>query len=423
MTLFDVSVKILPIPYFSLRGDFVQGDLNLLRQEDALRDYLVTLKKLFLLSGVDVALFSRSGENVIQYHRKNVPVLDEVFQQAFASALEKMGQMTAADLSSGCVSLHKKQGYSFFSLVATVGEEFFLLLFGPFILDDGQEGAIHPVTLRRFSWGDLETIMSMFYPVSSSSGTAYVSRISDQKSEWEAGIPYNDKLTILHNAQTEYALMEAICCGDLEGIRKIVLHNSFMEPLHYHPSNDVLRNMKNISLSINTLCYHAACEGGCPTVYMRSIAARFAEQIELCHTTEELTNLRRDFALFYGEKVAAMKSGKYSIQMRSVVFYIHDHMAEDIRLSDIAEILSVSTGALSRRINREYGDSFSALVNNLRIQRACQYLNLAIPVSEVAERVGYKSSSQFCRHFREIKKMTPTEWREQNHMNIRHIES
>ncbi len=413
----------MPIVLFLLRGDSVQGNPTPPRQEDALRDYLVALNKLFLLSGVDVALFSWSGESVIQYHRKNGPALDEAFKQAFASALEKMRKMTAADLSSGCVSLYKKQGYSFFSLVAAVGEEFFLLLFGPFILDDGQEGAVHSVSLRHFSWGDLETIMSMFYPASSSQGTAYVSRISDQKSEWEAGVPYNDKLAILHNAQTEYALMEAICCGDLEGIRKIVLHNSFMEPLHYHPCNDVLRNMKNISLSINTLCYHAACEGGCPTVYMRSMAARFAEQIEHCHTTEDLANLRRDFALFYGEKVAAMKNGKYSMQMRSVVFYIHDHMAENIRLSDIAEILSVSTGALSRRINREYGDSFSALVNNLRIQRACQYLNLAIPVSAVAERVGYKSSSQFCRHFRGIKKMTPTEWREQNHIDIPQAES
>ena len=69
---------------------------------------------------------------------------------------------------------------------------------------------------------------------------------------------------------------------------------------------------------------------------------------------------------------------------------------------------------LSRRINREYGDSFSALLNGMRIERACQYLHLSIPVQDVAERVGYKSSSQFCRQFRSVMQMTPTEWRTKN---------
>lgn len=397
----------------------MKNELNVLFQEDILGDYLATLNRLFLLSGVDMALFCQSGERVACYHQENSSVPEDISQQVSAAALDQMRDMTPADRSSGCINLHQRDGYSFFSLVTAIGEDTFLLLFGPFVLTDKHKGIPVPQNPRRFSWGELETIMPLFYCSSSPKTTAYISRVSDQKSEWEAGVPYNDRFTILHNAQTEYALMEAIRRGDLENIRKLMLHHSFMEPTHYHPSNDVLRNMKNISLSINTLCYHAACQGGCPTVYTRSIAARFAEQIENCRTLQDLTNLRRDFALFYGEKVIAMKNGAYSAQMRGVIFYVHDRMSEEIRLSDIANILGVSVGALSRRINREYGHSFSALVNHLRIDRACQYLNLDIPVSEVAERVGYKSSSQFCRNFREIKQMTPTEWRERNNLAIR----
>ncbi len=398
----------------------MQDQLKTPCQEDLLRDYLVTLNRLSLLSGVDIALFRLTGECVTRYRQKNSSVPEEIFRQVSAAALKKMQNRVAADLSSGCVSLHQSKESCFFSLAVTIGEMVFILLFGPFMLTEELENPFQPKNLRCFSWGALESILPMFYCTSASKSTAYISRISDQKSEWEASIAYNDRVAILHNAKTEYALMEAIRCGDLENIRSLMLHHSFMEPSHYHPSNDILRNMKNISLSINTLCYHAACEGGCPTVYMRSIAAQFAEQVETCRTVQELANLRRDFALFYGEKVLAMKNGSHSVQMRSVIFYIYDRMAEEIRLSDIAEILGVSAGALSRRINREYGGSFSALVNNLRIQRACQYLNLSIPVSDVAERVGYKSSSQFCRHFREIKQMTPTEWREQNHAAPHH---
>ena len=172
--------------------------------------------------------------------------------------------------------------------------------------------------------------------------------------------------------------------------------------------------MKNISLSLNTLSYHAACEVGCPTVYMRSIAARFAAQIEHCRSAQELMNLRRDLVLFYCEKAQAMKNSHYSLPMQAVMAYIYEHMAEDVRLSQIAESLGVSVESLSRRINREYGDSFSALLNGMRIERACQYLHLSIPVQDVAERVGYKSSSQFCRQFRSVMQMTPTEWRTKN---------
>ncbi len=100
----------MPIVLFLLRGDSVQGNPTPPRQEDALRDYLVALNKLFLLSGVDVALFSWSGESVIQYHRKNGPALDEVFKQAFASALEKMRKMTAADLLLSRKKIGKARG-------------------------------------------------------------------------------------------------------------------------------------------------------------------------------------------------------------------------------------------------------------------------------------------------------------------------
>ena len=363
-----------------------------------LERYRIRLYQLFCLSGVSIVLFRTDGSTAADYHSPKAVIQETERQNIREKACAAWKELSPGQKAAGYLSVLRQEGHCYFSLTVTLEGERFLVLFGPF-------------SMRETDW---QPPLPLFYQETTIPEPDFLSQLSEQKSDWEASVPYNDEFAILHNAQLEQTMIAAIRNGDVEGLRKVLLNSSFVPPEHYQPSSDALRNMKNISLSLNTLSYHAACEVGCPTVYMRSIAARFAAQIEHCRSAQELMNLRRDLVLFYCEKAQAMKNSHYSLPMQAVMAYIYEHMAEDVRLSQIAESLGVSVESLSRRINREYGDSFSALLNGMRIERACQYLHLSIPVQDVAERVGYKSSSQFCRQFRSVMQMTPTEWRTKN---------
>ena len=379
-----------------------------------LERYRIRLYQLFCLSGVSIVLFRTDGSTAADYHSPKAVIQETERQNIREKACAAWKELSPGQKAAGYLSVLRQEGHCYFSLTVTLEGERFLVLFGPFSMRETDWQPPQQEPLRCFFWKEIETFLPLFYQETTIPEPDFLSQLSEQKSDWEASVPYNDEFAILHNAQLEQTMIAAIRNGDVEGLRKVLLNSSFVPPEHYQPSSDALRNMKNISLSLNTLSYHAACEVGCPTVYMRSIAARFAAQIEHCRSAQELMNLRRDLVLFYCEKAQAMKNSHYSLPMQAVMAYIYEHMAEDVRLSQIAESLGVSVESLSRRINREYGDSFSALLNGMRIERACQYLHLSIPVQDVAERVGYKSSSQFCRQFRSVMQMTPTEWRTKN---------
>ena len=78
---------------------------------------------------------------------------------------------------------------------------------------------------------------------------------------------------------------------------------------------------------------------------------------------------------------------------------------------DLARALNVSRRTLIRHLEAG-GTSFSALIQGVRLEVACQLLrDTDRPVAEVAESLGYAGTSPFRRAFKRWTGQTPTEWR------------
>jgi AraC-like DNA-binding protein len=85
--------------------------------------------------------------------------------------------------------------------------------------------------------------------------------------------------------------------------------------------------------------------------------------------------------------------------------------SREISEEDLAHALNVSRRTLIRHLEAE-GVSFSALVQRVRLEVACQLLrDTDRPVAEVAESLGYAGTSPFRRAFKRWTGQTPTEWR------------
>ena len=83
--------------------------------------------------------------------------------------------------------------------------------------------------------------------------------------------------------------------------------------------------------------------------------------------------------------------------------------------AQLAERLNLSRSTLSQLFNGEMGVTFSDYLNDKRIAHACELLesNPDIPVTQLAEEVGYRSRTTFYNHFKRVKGCTPKEYLEQ----------
>ena len=85
----------------------------------------------------------------------------------------------------------------------------------------------------------------------------------------------------------------------------------------------------------------------------------------------------------------------------------------EVRDSDIAQSLNMSTRTMQRRLAEE-GTSFSAILQQIREELADQYIkDDKLAISEVAYLLGFSDQSNFTRAFKRWHGVSPTQYRHQ----------
>ncbi|MFT3733280.1 MAG: AraC family transcriptional regulator [Hyphomicrobium sp.] len=99
-------------------------------------------------------------------------------------------------------------------------------------------------------------------------------------------------------------------------------------------------------------------------------------------------------------------------QLRRVLFLVHDRLADDITLDDLAEAAGLSRFHFVRAFKAAVGKPPHRWLVGLRIERAKELLlNRGTTIIEVAASVGFDSQSHFGQVFLEYVGMCPSEWR------------
>ncbi|MER7250634.1 helix-turn-helix domain-containing protein [Kribbella sp. NPDC000426] len=102
--------------------------------------------------------------------------------------------------------------------------------------------------------------------------------------------------------------------------------------------------------------------------------------------------------------------------LRSRIDKICGHLRQahtrEIGLTEVAELVHMSPTSFSRFFRRAMGLTLTEYLGQLRVDTACQLLiTTELPVTEVSLRSGYANLSNFNRRFRELKGMTPRDYR------------
>jgi AraC-like DNA-binding protein len=95
--------------------------------------------------------------------------------------------------------------------------------------------------------------------------------------------------------------------------------------------------------------------------------------------------------------------------MQLALKYIMQNFQKPILIKDLLEITGMSNTSFYAKFKRTYRMSFKEYLLNTRVGYACKLLTEgSYSISEVAYKSGFENLSNFNRHFKKIRGVTPT---------------
>ncbi len=100
-------------------------------------------------------------------------------------------------------------------------------------------------------------------------------------------------------------------------------------------------------------------------------------------------------------------------QKRRIETFISNHINRPLSSADLARTLRLSQDYFSRVFVRSYGEPPRSYIKRTRIHHAANRLaESSLSVKELADELGYNSVHLFCRQFKEVLHVTPTQYRQ-----------
>ncbi|ACB97349.1 AraC family transcriptional regulator [Beijerinckia indica] len=98
--------------------------------------------------------------------------------------------------------------------------------------------------------------------------------------------------------------------------------------------------------------------------------------------------------------------------MEDITSYVLSNLSREVRMVAAAKIAGMTASGFSRFFKKNTGRTFVEYVHKLRIGRACRILiETNVPITSICFDVGYNNVSNFNRHFRKERGVTPSAYK------------
>lgn len=110
------------------------------------------------------------------------------------------------------------------------------------------------------------------------------------------------------------------------------------------------------------------------------------------------------------------RNADYVSRINKVLDYIDQHLAESMKLDDLADVANFSKFHFHRIFFAFIGETIYDYIQRLRIEISAARLltNINSSITEIAYDAGFSSASVYSRSFKKVMNCTPTEYRESN---------
>lgn len=186
-------------------------------------------------------------------------------------------------------------------------------------------------------------------------------------------------------------------------------HNSFGKHFFTLPKlQNVKRLLNDASFGVKFQEHQAVLKLLFEAILNQKTIKRFATFFEILSILTE--SKYETVSSFINTKNYTDDEGK---RMSAVFEFVMNHFDQKIVLEEIATIANMTPNAFCKYFKQRTNKTFFQFLTAIRIENACKFLSnqQQLSISDIAHYCGFFNISNFNRKFKEIKGITPTEFR------------
>lgn len=151
---------------------------------------------------------------------------------------------------------------------------------------------------------------------------------------------------------------------------------------------------------------------GCEINGLDQAKYQYLKLIDQAPTADHVLGLLDRFLEVVNQSLGSAPQAAISNNMKSIRQYITRHYQEPLTLSSVAAHFHFNPSYLSTLFSAHNNESFTEYLNKVRIEEAVKLLAVGNEqISEISEKVGYSDHSYFCKVFKKIKGVSPSQYK------------
>jgi two-component system response regulator YesN len=138
----------------------------------------------------------------------------------------------------------------------------------------------------------------------------------------------------------------------------------------------------------------------------------YFQRIDNAKTAGEVLEQLNHFLIESLDCISSKRVQAGNTNIRKLLEYIDKHYMEPLTLTDVANHFHFNPSYLSSYFSTHNNEGFIEYLNKIRIEEASkQLVTTSLSVSEISMNVGYSDHSYFCKVFKKIKGVSPSQYR------------
>ena len=209
----------------------------------------------------------------------------------------------------------------------------------------------------------------------------------------------------------EKLLVQAISDRDETLAKELI--NVLLVNIYYYSKED-LEIMKTRTLELVVLLSRSAIDGGADGDEVLKLNNAYFKSIQAINTLDDLNIWLITVLDNFLGYMLNFSGLKHTYTIEETKSYIRENFAQKLTVDDIAGHVYLSKSYLSRIFKEETGDSLTAYINKVRIEKSMALLaDKSLSLVDISDMAGFEEQSYFTKVFKSIVGMSPGRYREQ----------
>lgn len=210
--------------------------------------------------------------------------------------------------------------------------------------------------------------------------------------------------------ETEHKLMQAVRQANMNAATKHL--NDLLGHIFFSTNGDLEQIKVMIYELIAVLC-RTIIDAGANQEKSLNANRQYYKDLNKINDFDELCRWITKVLNTMMNTVFDFDNARHANVIHQSIQYITENFHQKITLEDLAKRVYLSPAYFGRIFKEETGETFVSYLNHVRIDKSKELLgHNNIPITDIANMVGFDEQSYFCRVFKKTVGMTPSKYRD-----------